>query len=109
MEAKNPAPRASSAPIGERCLSVVVPALNEATGIADSVQRVLAQPPALLLAGVARLEVIVVDDGSSDQTAAMVRGLKAGADGGECSGGSTWAIAAIGQRWKRAWRRPAAT
>lgn len=50
-------------------LSVVIPALNEASGIADIAGRVLAMEPELPAAGVDALELIVVDDGSSDGTA----------------------------------------
>lgn len=50
-------------------LSVVIPALNEESGIADIAGRVLAVAPALLQVGVAGLELIVVDDGSTDRTA----------------------------------------
>lgn len=55
-------------------LSVVIPALNEENGIADIMQRVLAVGPQLPPAGVDSLELIVVDDGSSDRTAEIVRG-----------------------------------
>lgn len=54
-------------------LSVVIPALNEEGGIADIMQRVLAVGPQLPPVGVDRLELIVVDDGSSDRTAEIVR------------------------------------
>jgi len=50
-------------------LSVVIPAYNEERGIAEIIQRVLAILPKLPEAGVDRLELIVVDDGSSDRTA----------------------------------------
>lgn len=54
-------------------LSVVIPALNEENGIADIMQRVLAVGPQLPPAGVDALELIVVDDGSTDRTAEIVR------------------------------------
>ena len=53
-------------------LSVVIPALNEENGIADIMQRVLSVAPQLAVAGVERLELIVVDDGSRDRTAEIV-------------------------------------
>jgi glycosyltransferase involved in cell wall biosynthesis len=49
-------------------LSVVIPALNEERGIADIIERVLAIQPGLKDVGVDDLELIVVDDGSQDQT-----------------------------------------
>lgn len=49
-------------------LSVVIPAYNEENGIAEIVRRVLAVEPALQKAGVERLELLVVDDGSKDRT-----------------------------------------
>ena len=49
-------------------LSVVIPALNEEAGIASIVERVEAVRPALKDAGVANLEILVVDDGSTDRT-----------------------------------------
>ncbi|MCB0239044.1 MAG: glycosyltransferase family 2 protein, partial [Anaerolineae bacterium] len=54
-------------------LSVVIPALNEENGIADIMQRVLAVGRQLPPVGVDALELIVVDDGSSDRTAEIVR------------------------------------
>ena len=53
-------------------LSVVIPAWNERDGIAAIVERVLAIRDSLKAAGVAELELIVVDDGSSDDTADIV-------------------------------------
>ncbi|MFP4438656.1 MAG: glycosyltransferase family 2 protein [Chloroflexaceae bacterium] len=54
-------------------LSVVIPAYNEEDGIAAIVERVLAIRPALAEVGVTGLECIVVDDGSKDRTAEIVR------------------------------------
>jgi glycosyltransferase involved in cell wall biosynthesis len=53
-------------------LSVVIPALNEEDGIANIVERVLEIRGRLAEAGVADLELIVVDDGSRDKTAQIV-------------------------------------
>ncbi|MCX7791995.1 MAG: glycosyltransferase [Chloroflexaceae bacterium] len=55
-------------------LSVVIPAYNEEDGIAAIVERVLAIRPQLAAVGVDDLECIVVDDGSTDRTAAIVQG-----------------------------------
>ncbi|WP_129674405.1 glycosyltransferase family 2 protein [Candidatus Chloroploca sp. Khr17] len=55
-------------------LSVVIPAYNEEDGIEAIVDRVLAIAPQLAEVGVAELECIVVDDGSSDRTAEIVAG-----------------------------------
>jgi hypothetical protein len=56
-------------------LSVVIPALNEERGIADIIERVESAVPMLKEAGVDRLELMVVDDGSSDQTAEIAAGF----------------------------------
>lgn len=52
-------------------LSVVIPAYNEEGGIAQIIERVLATRPRLADAGVDDLELIVVDDGSRDETATI--------------------------------------
>ncbi|HEY4691538.1 MAG TPA: glycosyltransferase [Anaerolineae bacterium] len=54
-------------------LSIVIPAYNEERGIAEIIERVLAVRPALAKVGVEGFELIVVDDGSHDHTAAIVR------------------------------------
>jgi glycosyltransferase involved in cell wall biosynthesis len=50
-------------------LSVVIPAYNEESGIADIAHRVLSVKADLAKVGVDELELIVVDDGSKDKTA----------------------------------------
>ncbi len=50
-------------------LSVVIPAYNEEGGIAEIIERVLSIRAGLAEVGVDDLELIVVDDGSSDATA----------------------------------------
>ena len=55
-------------------LSVVIPALNEENGIADIVERVLSIKEPLAEVGVSDLELIIVDDGSTDRTAEIVAG-----------------------------------
>ncbi len=52
-------------------LSVVIPAYNEEDGIQPVMRRVLAVAPELARMGI-ELELIVVDDGSADRTAALV-------------------------------------
>jgi len=55
-------------------LSVVIPAYNEEGGIAKIIERALSIEPRLGGVGVDGLEVIVVDDGSHDRTAAIASG-----------------------------------
>jgi len=62
---------ARSSPQGH-CLSVIIPAYNEERGIDAVLDRVAAQRDRLRTSGVADLQVIVVDDGSQDGTAARV-------------------------------------
>jgi glycosyltransferase involved in cell wall biosynthesis len=50
-------------------LSVVIPAYNEEKGIAEIVKRVLAVQDGLKNVGINQMELLVVDDGSRDQTA----------------------------------------
>jgi glycosyltransferase involved in cell wall biosynthesis len=53
-------------------LSVVIPAYNEENGIAEIAARVLSVKDDLKKSGVANLELLVVDDGSGDNTAEIV-------------------------------------
>ena len=53
-------------------LSVVIPALNEEDGIQDIMARVLSTRSSLKAVNVQDLELIVVDDGSTDRTAELV-------------------------------------
>ena len=53
-------------------LSVVIPAYNEEDGIKEIMDRTLAIAPALREVGIDQLELLVVDDGSADATAAIV-------------------------------------
>jgi hypothetical protein len=60
---------------GATCLSVVVPAYNEEESICEVVSRIESIRLLLQAVGVADLEVVVVDDGSKDHTAELVRAL----------------------------------
>lgn len=52
--------------------SVVIPALNEEEGIREVMARVLSIRPQLAAVGIDALELIVVDDGSTDRTPQLV-------------------------------------
>ncbi|MGD2144690.1 MAG: glycosyltransferase family 2 protein [Anaerolineae bacterium] len=52
-------------------LSIVIPAYNEESGIGSIIERVLSVRPQLAGAGIQDMELIVVDDGSRDGTAAI--------------------------------------
>ncbi len=57
-------------------LSIVIPALNEEDGIQIVLARTLSIRPQLADLGIRNLELIVVDDGSSDRTAELVAGVE---------------------------------
>ncbi len=56
-------------------LSVVIPAYNEEKGIADILSRVLSVQDELHHVGIDEMELLVVDDGSKDQTAEIITNL----------------------------------
>ena len=56
-------------------LSIVIPAYNEEKGIAEIILRVLGIEPDLVKAGVDLEELLVVDDGSRDQTARIAEDI----------------------------------
>ena len=53
-------------------LSVVIPAYNEEDGVAEVIERILKVEPELQQVGLDGLELIIVDDCSSDRTAEIV-------------------------------------
>lgn len=57
-------------------LSVVIPAYNEESGIAEIINRVLDVKHDLTQVGVKDLELIVVDDGSKDRTKEIVGAIE---------------------------------
>lgn len=56
-------------------LSVVIPAYNEADGIAELIHRVQSVKPDLAVVGISELQLMVVDDGSRDRTAEIVASI----------------------------------
>jgi polyisoprenyl-phosphate glycosyltransferase len=70
-----PAPRANAAPARPQGLSIVVPLHNEGAGL-PALHAGLAEAVArLTMARALHVEVVYVDDGSSDDTAEVARGL----------------------------------
>jgi glycosyltransferase involved in cell wall biosynthesis len=59
---------------GRQTLSVVIPALNEENGIAEVIERIQSAEAELAAIGI-DTEIVVVDDGSVDRTAEIVRSL----------------------------------
>jgi hypothetical protein len=57
-------------------LSVVVPAYNEETAIADLARRVLSTRADLARIGISNFELLIVDDGSSDHTAQVISSIQ---------------------------------
>jgi glycosyltransferase involved in cell wall biosynthesis len=57
-------------------LSVIIPAYNEEHGIVEIARRVLSIEKELKKAGVDRLELLVVDDGSQDRTAEVAAAIE---------------------------------
>jgi glycosyltransferase involved in cell wall biosynthesis len=70
MPDKSPRKRSS---VFDRAISVVLPAYNEEESIAEAVRQCLEFLPTCF----AKYEVLVVDDGSADDTAEIVKGIQA--------------------------------
>jgi glycosyltransferase involved in cell wall biosynthesis len=63
--------------MGAPALSIVIPALNEEGAIGDTIRRCLEARPALLAeVGLSDVEVLVVSDGSTDQTEPIARSFE---------------------------------
>jgi len=56
-------------------LSIVIPAYNEQNGIREIAERVLKVHPSLIEVGVDELELLIVDDGSTDDTAKIAESV----------------------------------
>ncbi len=65
-----------NAPLGGDKLSIVIPALNEEEAIGPTLTRCLAARPAICQAGMAEVEILVVNDGSTDRTAEIARSFE---------------------------------
>ncbi len=65
----------SSAPPNTACVSLIMPAFNEERGIASVIERTFTVAGDLAKLGMS-FELLVVDDGSSDQTARVVEGYR---------------------------------
>lgn len=70
MESNISTPAMSATPAGSERALVIIPTYNERENIARMIETVLSQDP--------RLEILVVDDGSPDGTADIVKGIIAG-------------------------------
>jgi len=53
-------------------LSIIIPAYNEEDGIAEIISRILSIRPSIIQANIKDVELIIVDDGSSDTTAEII-------------------------------------